>query len=176
MDVLVSVSKMRSNLVAVSGPPGAGKTRTLRDECIALLKINHKVLCVAAANVAVDTDATAIWKGLTTEERQKYKCVRLESGGAETAAILSKVNYAAYTTEDGEADKLPQYNETTAQDSPLMRNALEKLASDYATRRDQMKELMKQYDIVDEVYQALGKDRRLKIFNVSVGMTLDYRI
>ena len=177
MDVLRSASKMRSNIIAVSGPPGTGKTKTLSDKCIALLNIKHKILCVAGANVAVDTDATAIWKGLTTEEQRKYKCLRLETGGAETAAILSKVNYAAYTNKEGEADKLPEYvDEKTAQDSPLMRNALEKLASDYATRRDQMKELMAEYHTVDKVYQALQRDRRLKRSNVPVGMTLDYRI
>lgn len=57
-----------------------------------------------------------------------------------------------------------------------MRNALEKLASDFVVRQNQMQELMAQYDTVDQVYQALQGDPRLKRSNVPVGMALDYRI
>ena len=177
MDVLRSASRMERNIVTVSGPPGTGKTRTLRDKIIALLKIKHKVLCVAAANVAVDTDATAVWQGLTADERKEFKCLRLEGGGAEQAAILSKINYAAYNNKDGEEDKLPEYfEEKTAQESPLVRNALEKLASDFAARQGQMKEILERYDTVDKVYQQLQQDPRMKRSNVPAGMTLDYRI
>ena len=163
--------------VKISGPPGAGKTRTLRDECVALLKIQHKVFCVAAANVAVDTDATTVWQALTPEERQKYKCLRLEARAAQIAAILVKVNYAAYKGEHGTEDNLPEYADNeTAQDSPNMRNALEKLAADFAIRQNQMKDLMAEYDNVEKVYQLLRGDPRRKRSNVATGMTLDYRI
>lgn len=177
IEVLKSASKMTRNIVAVAGPPGAGKTRTHRDKCIALLKIKHKILCVATANVAVETDAMAVWDTLTKEEWQKYKCLRLESGGAEEAAILSKVNYAAYANKEGDEDKLPEYiDRKTAQDDHRIRNALDKLASDFAARQSEMKDLMAQYHTVDKVYQALKGDRRLKRSNVALGMTLDYRI
>lgn len=69
---LNAASFMRSSITVVQGPPGAGKTRTLRDKVIALTKIGHKTLCVAHSNVAVDTDATAVWAGLTPEERKVY--------------------------------------------------------------------------------------------------------
>ena len=177
MEVLNSASKMRSNIVAVADPPGAGKTKTLVDKCIALLKINHKVLCVAAANVAVDTDANALWKALTPEERKQYKCLRLEGRAAERAAILAKVSYDAYGNKEGEADELPEYAEDKkVGDDPLIRNTLEKLASDYAARENQMKPLMAKYKNVADVYAALEEDPSFKSSNVFLGMALDYRI
>ena len=177
MSVLKSASRMERNIVTVSGPAGAGKTRTLRDLLISLLKIKHTVLFVATANVAVDTNATAVWEALTPEERKEFKCLRLEAGGAERAAMLSKVNYAAYQNEDGEEDKLPEYfDEKTVQDSPLVRNPLEKLASDFAARQGQMEEIMDQYASADDVHKALLRDTRLERSNVPGGMTLDYRI
>ena len=113
MKVLQAASSMRHNVVAVSGPPGTSKTRTLRDQAIALSKIKHKTLCAAGANVAVNTDAIAVWSGLTKEERKEIKCLRLESGGAEAAAVFSKANYAAYKNIEGEADKTAEYLEVT---------------------------------------------------------------
>ena len=70
-------------MVTVQGPPGAGKTGTLKDKVIALAKIGHMVLVVASSNAAVDTDATAGWAGLSDEERKTIKCLPLLSDGAE---------------------------------------------------------------------------------------------
>lgn len=135
MKVLNSASHMRNNVVVVAGPPGTGKTKTLADQIIALAKLEHKILCVAAANAAVDTDTNAVWQGLKKEDRKGIKCLRLESGGAEAAAVLSKANYAAYHNVEGEEDKTVAYNDTTkASNDPLMRNALEKISSDFANR------------------------------------------
>lgn len=43
------------------------KTRTVSDMIIALAKIGHTVLCVAAANTAVDLDATTVYRALGDE-------------------------------------------------------------------------------------------------------------
>ncbi len=67
MELLRSPEHMRSNLVTCTGPPGSGKTRTLSDMIIALAKIGHTVLCVAAANTAVDLDATTVYRALGDE-------------------------------------------------------------------------------------------------------------
>ena len=42
--MLMVASRMQANVVTVQGPPGAGKTRSLRDMIIALTKVGHKVL------------------------------------------------------------------------------------------------------------------------------------
>ena len=57
---LNAASYMRSRITVVQGPPGAEKTRTLRDKVIALTKIGHKVACVASSSVAVATHANAV--------------------------------------------------------------------------------------------------------------------
>ncbi|CAF9922884.1 hypothetical protein IMSHALPRED_005783 [Imshaugia aleurites] len=177
MEVLRSASKMRGNIVAIAAPPGTGKSRTFRDKAIALAKIGHKLLCVASANVVVDTDVTAVWQSLSSEKRKQYKCLRLEGNGAEQAAILSKINYTTYNSKEGEEDQLPTYiDPAVAENSPLMRTALEKIASEYAARHSQMAALMEQYDTLEKVYRALTAGPRMKRSNVIVGMALDYRI
>ena len=129
--VLNAASKMKSRIVAVQGPPGAGKTRTMRDKIIALTKIGHKTLVVASSNVAVDTAARAVWDGLSEEERKSIRCLRLETDGAERAQRLTRRAYGHYTGEAGELDKMPEYRgPKEAQDNPAIRNSLDKMASD----------------------------------------------
>ena len=111
LKVLNAASNMKSKVVTVQGPPGAGKTRTLKDKVIALAKIGHKVLVVASSNAAVDPDATAVWAGLSDEDRKTIKCLRLESDRAEKAQRFSRSNYGQYTGEEGEKDQMPEYHE-----------------------------------------------------------------
>lgn len=175
--VLKAAASMRSNMVVVQGPPGAGKTRTMRDKIIALTKIGHKVVCVASSNVAVDTDATAVWSGLSAEDRKVIKCLRLETDGAEKAQRLTKLNFAAYTGKEGEADEMPEYvGPEEAQDHPAIRNALDKLCLDFAARQDHIAEMLKKYDDYNEAFQAIQNYDAMKRSNVPNGMTLDYRI
>ena len=175
--VLEAAAHMKSNITVVQGPPGAGKTRTLRDKAIALAKVEHKILCVASSNVAVDTDANAVWDGLSPEERKKYKCLRLETNGAERAARLAKVNYAHYTGEEGEADKMPEYQgPEELQDNPAVRNGLDKLCMDFALREGYAARILKQYNDYNEAFRAVQDYDGMKRSAVVTGMTLDYRI
>ena len=175
--VLMAASHMQANMVAVQGPPGAGKTRTLADKIIALTKIGHKTLCVASSNVAVDIDAMAVWNALSPEERKVYKCLRLETDGAERAQRLAKAGYADYTGEDGEADKMPEYKEADkANDNPVIRNALDRISLQFALREEYAREILEKYDDVNKAYEATQEHDTMKRANVAVGMTLDYRI
>ena len=175
--VLRAASAMTSNIVAVQGPPGAGKTRTLRDKIIALTKVGHKVACVASSNVAVDTDAMAVWTGLSEEDRKTYKCLRLETDSAEKAQRLSRVGFGHYTGAAGEEDALPEYlGPKEAQDNPAIRNALDKLCVEFATRENYAVKKLEEYQTVNEAYQAVQDFEGLKQSNVPIGMTLDYRM
>ena len=175
--VLMAASAMRSNLTAVQGPPGAGKTRTLRDKMIALAKVGHKVLCVASSNVAVDTDATAVYKALGPEDRKIYKCLRLETDGAERAQRLSKLDFAEYTGEEGEEDKMPEYRgPREAQDNPAIRICLDKICVEFAARQEYATKMLDQYEDVNQAYKAIQNYDSMKRSNVAAGMTLDYRI
>lgn len=177
IEVLRSASKMARNTVCVGGPPGAGKTRTLVNLIIGLAKIGHKILCTATANSAVDTDATAIWKGLAEqpeEDRLLIRCLRLEVGSAEHAMILKKSKYANYAGED--ANKKPEYLGPKSADHDLtIHNALEKIALDYATHANKMDALVTQYENMDEAYKTM-QDSRTRTSNVPNGLTLDYHI
>ena len=176
-DVLMSAAHMKSNIVAVQGPPGAGKTRTLRDKVIALIKIGHKVLVVAPSNVAVDTDAEAIWKALTPEDRKTIKVLRLETDGAEKAQRLTKVGFAHYSGKEGEEDQLPEYlGPKEAQDHPAIRNALDKLCMDFILREDYATRMFEKYEDLDEAYKAINEYDGLKQSNAPLGVTLDRRI
>ena len=70
INVFQSPSRMRSRIVAVRGPPGTGKTRTLKSMIVTMAKIKHRILCVAAANAAVDLDATAVFQAYRAEGDQ----------------------------------------------------------------------------------------------------------
>lgn len=82
---LQAATKMHKRRAVIQGPPGAGQTKTLRNNMIALVKVGHNSVCVASSDVAVDTDVNIVWKGLTPAERKAYKCLRLETNGAENA-------------------------------------------------------------------------------------------
>ena len=175
--VLMSAKKMKSSIVAVQGPPGAGKTRTLKDQVIALVKSGHKVLVVAASNTAVDADARAVWVGLSKEERKTIKCLRLETDGAERANRLAKRGYADYTGEEGEEDRLPEYYETKeAQDDTAIRNSLDSLCLQYHTREQYAQHMLGRYKDMNEAYKATQKFKALKRSNVPNGVTLDRHI
>ncbi len=152
-EALQAATKMHSKIAVIPGPPGAGKTKTLRDQVIALSKIGHKVACVASSNVAVDTDAIAVWQGLTADERTTFKCLRLETNDAERAQRLAKLAYAVYTGEEGEEDKMPEYHgRAEAQDHPAIRNGLGKIVLEYASREDYAAKAMNDYDDGDQAY------------------------
>lgn len=178
MALLRSPEAMRSNLVTCNCLLGTGKTRTLSDMIMALAKIGHTVLCVASANTAVDLDARTVYHALGDEGQKTLKCLRLESDGAEQAAILSKVNYGAYSGADPESNLgRAHYNEATkASNDPLMRNAVEKAAVQFAEMEAVMNHYVQLYDSMDEVYAKLQQDYRLRKSDVDVGMTLDHRI
>ena len=175
--VLNAASKMKSRIVTVHGPPGAGKTRTMRDKIIALAKVGHKVLCVASSNVAVDTDARAVWEGLTEEERKTYKCLRLETDAAEKASRLLKRGYGQYTGKEGETDQFPEYiGEQEAVDNPKIRNSLDKLCAEYNSRKEYVESMYRSYTDMNEAFKASRKYQEMKQANVQNGMTLDYCI
>lgn len=175
--VLYAPAKMHNRMCVIQGPPGAGKTKTLRNMLIALVKIGHKAVCVASSNVAVDTCANAVWAGLSPEERKQYKCLRLETNGADKAQRLSKVGYAAYTDKDGEADTMPEYHDAPqAEDHPAIRNHLDKVLLEFASRQDHAQEMLKKYDDVNEAYMVIDDYSAIKRSNVNTGMTLDYRM
>ena len=174
---LMAASKMHNRIVVVEGPPGAGKTKTLRNKLISLVKVGHKAVCVASSNAAVDTDANAVWKGLTPAERKTYKCLRLETNGAEKAQRLAQVGYAAYTGEEGEEDKMPEYRAAAeAEDNPAIRNALDSLLLEWASRQDYAEKMLAQYDDINEAYKAIENYDAIKRSKVATGMTLGYRI
>lgn len=168
---------MYNRIAVVRGPPGAGKTKTLRNKLISLVKVGHKAVCVASSNVAVDMDANAVWKGLTPAERKTYKCLRLETNGAEKAQRLAQVGYAAYTGEEGGEDKMPEYRAAAeAEDNPAIRNALDNLLMEWASRQDHAEKMLAQYDDINEAYKAIENYDAIKRSNVATRMTLGYRI
>ena len=173
--VLNAAYDMKSRIVTVQGPPGAGKTTTLRDKVIALAKIGHKVLVVASSNSAVDTDADAVWQGLDGEERKTIKCLRLESDGAEKAQRLSRRDYGQYTGEEGEQDKMPEYRgPKEAVDDPAIRNALDKLCLDFEINRAHATKALAGYENVTETLKDTERYDEIKRSNVPVGLTFDH--
>ncbi|KAL9071325.1 MAG: hypothetical protein Q9161_004341 [Pseudevernia consocians] len=175
--VLHAASAMTSNIVTVQGPSSASKTRTLRDKIITLMKVGHKVACVASSNVAVDTDAKGVWAGLSKEVRPIYKCLHLETDSAEKAQRLIRIGFGYYTGAAGEEDAVPEYLEPKeAEDNPAIRNALDKLCVEFVTRDNYATKMLKKYEDVNEAYKAVQNFEELKQCNVPTGMTLDYRM
>ena len=174
---LQAATRMHSRIAVVQGPPGAGKTRTLRNKLISLVKVGHKAVCVASSNVAVDTDAQAVWTALSLEERKTYRCLRLETHGAEKAQRLAKVGYADYTGEELKEEKHAEYRVAPeAEDNPAIRNGLDKILMEYVDRESYAEAMLQKYDDVNQAYKAIENYDALKRSNVATAMTLDYRI
>lgn len=174
---LQAPTRMHNRTAVIQGPPGAGKTKTLTHELIALVEVGHKPVCVASSNVAVDTNAQAVYKGLGPEGRRKYKCLRLETHGAEKAQRLSKIGFADYTGAEGEEAKRAEYRGAPeAEDNPAIRNHLDRILLEYHQRQTFAEAMLKQYDDVNEAYKAIANYDALKRSNVATAMTLDYRI
>ena len=172
---------MRSNITCVAGPAGAGKSKTIANQMIGLTKVGHKIACVAGSNVAVDANAADTWLAMSEDQRSgpnAIKCLRLETDAAEKAARLSKMSYADYA--DIPAEQLGNPSEyvepESAQDNPAIRNALERIVSEFATREKALAACLKQYKDENEAYQAVRKIDTTRKSNVPVAMTLDYRI
>ncbi len=139
--------------------------------------VGHKVACIAPSNVAVDTDANAVWKGLTDEERKTIKCLRLETDGAERAQRLTKIGYAHYSGAKGEEDQLPEYlGPKEAQDNPAIRNVLDKLCVEYSTCTQYATAMFKKYEDMSDAYKAIQNYEGIKQSYVPNGMTLDFRM
>ena len=142
IEALRSAARMVRNTVCVGGPPGAGKTRTLRSLIIGLAKVGHTVLSVATANSAVDTDAIAIYQTLSVEERKTIVCLRLESASTEHAMILKKTTYTDYAHRDA-ADMPAGCVEPYSADEDLgIQNALEAIALNYAQHANRVDEIL----------------------------------
>ena len=179
--VLRSPSQMRRNITCVTGPAGAGKSKTITNEMIGLTKVGHKIACVAGSNVAVDADAAATWLALSADQRNgphAIKLLRLETDAAENAARLSKRGFADYEgiPEEQLGNPSEFIEPEAAQDHPAIRNTLEMIVSEFATREKDMARYLHRYDDVNEAYKALKKVDTLRKSNVPVTMTLDYRI
>ena len=179
--VLRSPCKMRRNITCVTGPAGAGKSKTITNEMIGLTKIGHKILFVAGSNVAVDANAVATWSAMSTDQKSgpnAIKLLRLETDAAEKAARLSKMSYADYAgTPEEQLGNPSEYVEPeSAQDNPAIRNTLERIVSEFASREKALETCLQQYKDVNEAYQAVKKIDTLRKSNVPVATTLDYRI
>ena len=98
--VIRSPWKMRRNIMTCgTGPAGAGKSKTIANEMIGLIKIGHRIACVAFSNVAVDANAAGIWLAMLDNQKtvpDAIKMLRLETDAAERATRLSKMSYADY--------------------------------------------------------------------------------
>ena len=188
MRILRCPGRMRKRVTAIRGPPGVGKTRTLKDMIICLTKIGHKSLCVASSNNAVDHLARQVYEALGPDGRSQYKCLRLNSDGAEKVARLAKVNYAAY--EPGSDLGKPEYRQALDSIQQTgMKSVLDRIAAEMGERETTMtsekqkdkfaaqaEKMTREYDAVNDTYKRLQRETNIRQSDVPNGMTLDYRI
>lgn len=176
--VIESASRMRSNMVAVNGPPGAGKTSTISDLTLGLVNIEHTVLICAKQNTAVDNIATAVNDALVSAGRTDWKSLRIEVDSMEKASVLSKKNYADYEGySPEELAKSPEYRDLSkAAEHLAIRNALSKIATNYAKYANRMEKITRQLDSVEEAFEQIQKNAARRKPSCPTAMTLDYRI
>ena len=91
--VVEALEHIKDKLLAVIGPPGAGKTKALADTVVACLLQRRKCLVVGPANKSVDQAANYIFRRLPEENRSKIKMIRHEVSSVELRAMVTVQNY-----------------------------------------------------------------------------------
>lgn len=172
--VLEVAKSMYPRLACIAGPPGTGKTRSLRQLVTGLRYSGHSFLVIAPSNATVDTDAADIYQNLPEQLRKTTKMLRL---GVGAQAMLTQTSHTDF--EGLEHTDAGEYKDIEGSADSELASAIQETAVELAAfedEHDRLKQLGKDVDNAKELYRLFQASRRLKNSNVPVGMTMSYRI
>ena len=167
------LTNIEDKLLAVIGPPGTGKTKTLADTVGAALAQDHKCLVVGPANKSVDQAASYVFAAISSELRKKKKLLRFEVTSSETKAMVAIKNFQDPSQQDPMT--APETQDLLGEEITTALN--ESLTVLIRDNEDNERFLQKCFDKYKDTTEAINQYRRRqvrRVTNVATSMTSGY--
>lgn len=173
MDVLRTVSKIDSNILAVMGPPGTGKTRVFARVVWILVELGFNVVICSSSNTGVDNFLLEVIAQWPQHLRDKM-ILRSETETTEKTSII----YESLTGDvdmDRTMDRAPK---TDVEDDPRVQLADDTLVAEYTLEDPKWAEFHAEVEKYHENWAQVQdfKNFDTKTINVPYGTTLAGRI
>ncbi|KAL8933193.1 MAG: hypothetical protein Q9211_005916 [Gyalolechia sp. 1 TL-2023] len=129
--VIDGLTKIQNRYMAVAGPSGTGKTKTLQHVITLCLISGHQVLLSAPSNAAVDHGIKNLYESRAPGIQGK-KILRLEIQSIEKNHILSEaIKQADAQTKKGAADDDMEVDTQSSDANPIMQRAFDFLLAEH---------------------------------------------
>jgi len=180
--VIKALRNVKDKLLAVVGPPGAGKTKTLANAIIAAMLQQKKVLMVGPSNKSVDNAAKAVWRFFPNDPeflekfpldtRGHYNFLRYEVSSAERRAMIKVKNLAQQ-----DPDKVPTVEEEPdVEEDSALRAAMAFAVREYESNSKLLRNLRKNVTNVKQALVEFNERTARRSADVPFRMTTNYHL
>ena len=173
LGVVKKLTNIEDKLLAVTGPPGTGKTKSLAETVGAALTQDYRCLVVGPANKSVDQAATYVFSRISSDLRKKKKLLRFEVTSSELKAMVAIKNYQNLDQQDPMT--APETQDLLGEEITTALN--ESLTALVRDNEDNERFLQKCFDKYKDTTEAIDQYRcrqARRVTNVATSMTSGY--
>jgi hypothetical protein len=176
LEVVRRLGNIQDRLLAVVGPPGAGKTKSLADAVIAVVLQRYTQLVVGPSNKSVDQAANYVYNAFPKEQRDTFRFLRLEVNAAELRAMVAVKDYKTPDRAHPEAAVTVENAEATIENDDVLIQAMAGAVREYERNKTLLANLYHKTKDFKRALKQFRKRAERKASKVPASMTSGWHL